>query len=114
MSRYFDLPPDVDNPGPNDGGGSSEGDLTWRFYLYVAGDSPHSRLALSNLHQICEEHLSGRCRVEVIDVLEQPGRALNDGVIVTPTLIKLSPSPVARLMGNLSNRKTVLLVLGLE
>jgi len=60
---------------------------------------------------ICDEHFNGRHELEIVDMLEQPARALADGIIVTPTLLKLLPLPVQRVIGNLSDRDQVVLAL---
>ena len=80
--------------------------------LYVAGDAPNSRRALANVRAICAEHFANHHELEVVDMLEQPARAFMDGVIVTPTLVKLSPLPVRRVLGDLSNTSKVLETLG--
>jgi len=82
--------------------------------LYVAGGAPNSRQAIANLESICAEYLKDGHRLEVVDVLEDPRRAMAEGVLVTPSLTKLSPQPVAQVVGNLSDRKRVLLALGLK
>lgn len=82
--------------------------------LYVVGGAPNSVQALANLGAICQRQLKGNYQLEVVDVLEQPLRALADGVIVTPSLIKLSPLPAAQIVGNLSDQSKVLLALGLQ
>jgi circadian clock protein KaiB len=82
--------------------------------LYVAGGAPNSMLAIANLEAICAEHLKDGHKLEVVDVLENPRRAMADGVLVTPSLTKLSPQPVAQVVGNLSDRSRVLLALGLK
>jgi circadian clock protein KaiB len=82
--------------------------------LYVAGGAPHSNQALANLEAIFEAYAPpDGCRLEVVDVLEEPLRALEDGVFVTPTLVELSPTPV-RIMGTLNEREGVARLLGLE
>ena len=81
--------------------------------LYVAGGAPNSLLALANLEAICREHLKDGHKLEVVDVLEHPGRAMAEGVLVTPSLAKLSPLPAAGVVGNLSDRNKVLHALGL-
>jgi circadian clock protein KaiB len=81
--------------------------------LYVVGGAPNSIQALANLESICQQHLPGHYQLEIVDVLDQPLRALTDGVIVTPSLIKLSPLPVTQVVGNLSDPGKVLLALGL-
>lgn len=82
--------------------------------LYIAGGAPNSVLAIANLEAICREHLKGGYRLEVINVLEHPRRAMAEGVLVTPSLTKVSPLPVANVVGNLSDLNKVLLALGLK
>jgi circadian clock protein KaiB len=82
--------------------------------LYVSGDAPNSVRAIANLEAICREHLKDGYKLEIVDVFEQPVRALADGVLVTPSLAKVSPAPVANVVGNLSDKTTVLLALGIE
>ncbi len=83
------------------------------FRLYVADETPNSARAMANLQSICQEHLQGRYRLEVVDILQEPLRALSEGVLVTPTLVRLSPLPVRKIVGDLSEPATVLLALGL-
>lgn len=80
--------------------------------LYVAGSAPNSVSAIANAQAICEKHFPSGYELEIVDVLDQPLRALTDGIIVTPTLLKLSPPPVQRAVGSLSDTKQVLLTLG--
>ena len=82
--------------------------------LYVAGGAPNSMQAIANLEAICAEYLKGGHKLEVVDVLEDPSRAMAEGVLVTPSLSKLSPQPVAQVIGNLSDKRRVLLALGLK
>jgi circadian clock protein KaiB len=82
--------------------------------LYIVGGAPNSVQAVANLEAICREHLKEGYRLEVVDVLEQPRRALAEGVLVTPSLAKLSPRPVANVVGNLSDRNKVVRALGLK
>jgi circadian clock protein KaiB len=84
------------------------------FRLYIAGDAPNSAQAQTNLNALCETHLPNRYEIEVIDVLVQPMLALKDNVLMTPTLLKLSPLPVRRIVGALSQMQTVLDTLGLQ
>jgi circadian clock protein KaiB len=79
--------------------------------LYVAGNAPNSLSAITNAKAICHEHFAATHELEIIDLLKQPQRALADGIIVTPTLIRLLPLPVRRVIGNLSDSHTVLLAL---
>jgi circadian clock protein KaiB len=87
---------------------------TTLFRLYVADETPNSARAMANLKLICQEHLRGRYRLEVVDILQEPLRALSEGVLVTPTLIRLLPLPVRRIVGDLSEPAAVLRTLGLE
>ncbi len=82
--------------------------------LYVADGAPNSVQAIANLEAICQQHCQENYQLEIVDVLDQPLRALADGVIVTPTLIKLSPLPAMQVVGNLNDKKQVLFALGLE
>lgn len=79
--------------------------------LYVAGGAPNSVRAIANIRAICAEHFALGYELEIVDLLEHPRRALDDGVIVTPTLIRLSPLPVRRLIGNLNDTGQALLAL---
>jgi circadian clock protein KaiB len=82
--------------------------------LYVAGRAPNSVKAIANLEAICRQHLKDGYKLEVVDVCEHPQRALDDGVLVTPSLAKLSPSPGANVIGNLSDTSGVLAALGIH
>ena len=82
-----------------------------RLRLYVAGNAPNSERAIANCRAICDEHFASGHEIEIVDLLQHPKRALADGVIVTPTLLKLSPLPVQRVIGSLSDTNQVLLVL---
>jgi circadian clock protein KaiB len=82
--------------------------------LYIANNAPNSLRAVANLEAICKEHLEDQFKLEVIDVLEYPQRALDDGILVTPSLTKVSPSPAARVVGNLSDKRSVLQALGIK
>jgi circadian clock protein KaiB len=86
----------------------------FKFRLYVAGDAPNSMQAVANLTAICRTHLPGRHEIEIVDVFRDPKRALADGIFMTPTLMKLSPAPIRRIVGTLSRRHPVLQALDLE
>jgi len=86
----------------------------FKFRLYVAGDAQNSARALANLTALCRTHLPDRHEIEVVDVLREPKRALADDILMTPTLIKLEPPPVRRIVGTLSQTQTVLQALGLD
>ncbi len=81
---------------------------TWRLRLYVAGQTPKSIAALANLKRLCEGHLAGRYRVEVVDLLNQPHLARRDGIVVVPTLVRQLPPPIRKIIGDLSNVERVL------
>ena len=80
--------------------------------LYVTGNAPNSLRSSVNARAICEDQGGAPCELEIVNVLEHPERALADGIIVTPTLLKLSPPPIQRMVGDLSDRAQVLLTLG--
>ena len=81
--------------------------------LYIVGGAPNSVQAIANLEAICREYLKDNYKLEVVDILEHPRRALDEGVLVTPSLAKLSPGPAANVVGNLSDKNKVVLALGL-
>jgi circadian clock protein KaiB len=88
--------------------------VLFKFRLYIAGDALNSAQAVANLTALCRAYLPDRYDIEVVDVFRQPKRALLDGIILTPTLVKLAPSPVLRIVGTLSQTQPLLLALGLE
>ena len=83
------------------------------FQIYVAGAAPNSVQALANLYAICRKHFPESHRIEVIDVLKEPLRALAEVILVTPTVVKVSPAPMQQIIGNLSREAEVLRALGL-
>jgi len=85
----------------------------FKLRLYVAGDAPNSVQAVANLGVLCREYLADRHEIEVVDVLREPERALADGVMLTPMLVKLKPEPTRKIIGTLSQTQTVLQTLGL-
>jgi len=89
-------------------------DDTWILRLYVAGQTPNSLTAFTNLKKICEEHLNSRYRIEVIDLQKNPLLAKDHQIIAVPTLIRKLPTPVKKIIGNLSNTEKVLVGLDLR
>jgi circadian clock protein KaiB len=86
----------------------------FKFRLYIAGETPNSMQAVANLKALCRAHLAGQHAIEIVDVFRDPKQALTNGIFMTPTLIKLAPAPVARIVGTLSQPASVLQALGLE
>jgi circadian clock protein KaiB len=82
--------------------------------LYIANHAPNSDRAVVNLAAICKEYLKDHFKLEIIDVLDHPLRALDDGILVTPSLTKVSPAPAAKIIGNLSDKSSVLHALGIK
>jgi circadian clock protein KaiB len=82
--------------------------------LYIAGQTPKSLAALSNLRKICEEHLDGTYRIEVIDLLKNPQLARGHQIIAIPTLVRRLPMPIRKIIGDLSNTDKVLVGLDLR
>jgi len=82
--------------------------LVWELRLYVAGQTPKSRLAYANLKSICEEHLPNQCHIEVVDLRENPRLAMEKQIMATPTLIREFPLPQIVLIGDLSDTKHAL------
>jgi circadian clock protein KaiB len=81
----------------------------WELRLYVAGQTPKSLAALANLKRICEEHLHGQYRIEVIDLMQNPQLAREDQILAIPTLVRKLPEPLRKIIGDLSNQERVLL-----
>jgi circadian clock protein KaiB len=82
--------------------------------LYVAGQTPKSMAAITNLKRICEEYLHGRYVLEVIDLYQQPQLAKGEQIIAVPTLIKKLPEPLRRIIGDMSNTERVLVGLDIQ
>jgi circadian clock protein KaiB len=80
----------------------------WQLRLYVAGQTPKSITALANLKQLCETHLAGRYEIEVIDLLKNPKLAAGDQILAIPTLVRKLPTPIKKIIGDLSNETRVL------
>ncbi len=85
----------------------------YELRLYVAGQTPKSLVAFANLSKICEEHLAGKYRIEVIDLLQNPQLAKGDQILAIPTLVRKLPEPVRRIIGDLSNTERTLVGLDL-
>ena len=86
----------------------------WDMKLYVAGQTVKSLAAFANLKRICEEHLAGLYRIEVIDLLKHPQLAKGDQILAVPTLVRKLPQPVRKIIGDLSNTERVLVGLDLR
>jgi circadian clock protein KaiB len=80
----------------------------WNLRLYVAGQSPRCLAAVRNLNRFCEEHLAGRYRIELIDLLENPRLARDDQILAIPTLVRKLPEPLRKVVGDLSNVERLL------
>jgi circadian clock protein KaiB len=93
----------IDPPGPR-----------FRFELYVADDASNGALAIANLTAFCDAVLPGRHDIEIVDVLKQPQRAVEQGIVMTPTLLKLAPLPVQKIVGTLGQADALQAALGLD
>lgn len=82
--------------------------------LYVTGNTSRSAQAVSNIRRLCEEHLTGRYELEVIDIYQNPGRLAGDQIVAAPTLVKREPFPAQRLVGNLDDSERVMIGLNLK
>jgi len=98
---------------PESGSQGRRGKL-WQLRLYVAGQTPKSLAAFSNLKTICETHLNGRFRIEVIDLFERPHLSKGDQILAIPTLVRKLPQPVRKIIGDLSDTNRVLVGLDLR
>jgi circadian clock protein KaiB len=81
----------------------------WQLRLYVAGQTPRSLAAFSNLKKICENHLKGCYSIDVIDLLERPHLSKGDQILAIPTLVRKLPRPMRKIIGDLSNTERVLI-----
>lgn len=95
---------------PEDQAGPPE----WILRLYIAGQSTKSLAALSNLHRICEDHMVQRYQIEVIDLLQHPQLAEGDQIVAIPTLVRMLPEPIRKVVGDLSNTEKTLVGLQLK
>ena len=85
----------------------------WDLRLYIAGNTAKSNAALENLRAICEEKLRDKYRIEIVDLLKHPDRASSDQILAIPTLVRRMPTPIRKLIGDLSDRERVLMRLNL-
>ena len=102
------VPLDRVEPGPPDD------QYEYELRLYVAGQTPKSLSALRNVQELCDTHLKGRCRVEIVDLLENPHLAQGDQILAIPTLVRKLPPPLRRIIGDLSNTEHTLVGLDLK
>jgi circadian clock protein KaiB len=86
----------------------------WELRLYVAGQTPKCLVAFANLKQLCEAHLAGAYRIEVVDLLKHPQLAQGDQILAIPTLVRKLPEPMKKIIGDLSNTERVLIGLDLR
>lgn len=92
---------------------SMEAAVRWELRLYVAGQTPRSLAALANLKKICESHLRGKYRIEVVDLVQRPELARADQIVALPTLVRKLPPPLKRIIGDLSNQERTLVAMEL-
>jgi circadian clock protein KaiB len=100
------VPPAVATP--------ADRDEVWLLRLYVAGQSPKSLQAVSNLKRLCDQHLPGRHEIEIVDLVEHPSLARDDDILAIPTLVRRLPAPLRKIIGDLSDTERVLVGLRLE
>lgn len=99
-----DIPSPMNGPAP----------ALYELRLYVAGQTPKSLAAFTNLKRICESHLAGQYRIEVIDLLKTPQLAAGDQILAIPTLVRKLPEPIRKIIGDLSNEERVLVGLDVQ
>jgi circadian clock protein KaiB len=95
-------------------GAAARRESGWELRLYVAGQTAKSLTAFANLKRICEEHLGGDYRIEVVDLLKNPQLAKGDQILALPTLVRKLPEPVRKIIGDLSDTERVLVGLDLR
>ncbi len=101
-------------PQPDDQEPAAERDAEWELRLYIAGQSQKSVTAFANLKKFCEAYLAGKYRIKVIDLLEKPQLSVDDQIIAIPTLVRKLPSPIRKIIGDLSNTERMLVGLQLR
>jgi len=89
-------------------------DDQYNLRLYIAGQTPKSLAAVTNLKRLCDTHLAGRYSVEIIDLIDQPQLAITDQILALPTLVRRLPEPLKRIIGDLSKTERVLIGLDIE
>ena len=80
----------------------------WNLRLYVAGQTPRSIAAFANLKRLCEQHLSGRYTIEIVDLLKHPQLAAGDQIVAIPTLVRKLPEPLRKIVGDLRDTERAL------
>ena len=101
-------------PGPEKMNGAAPKAEVWDLRLYVAGQTPKSLNAFANLKRMCEEHVPGRYKIEVVDLLKHPQLAAGDQIVAIPTLVRKLPEPIRKIVGDLSNTERALVGLQLR
>jgi circadian clock protein KaiB len=86
----------------------------WELRLYVAGQSPRSVTALNNLRKICETHLAGKYSIKLIDLMQNPQLSIDDQIVAIPTLVRQLPTPIRKIIGDLSDIERTLVGLQLR
>ena len=104
----------VENVRSKEADSSTTDGEVWELRLYVAGQTPKSLTAFSNLKKLCEAHLPGRYKIEVVDLLKQPQLAAGDQIVAIPTLVRKLPEPLRKIVGDLSNTERALVGLQLR
>jgi circadian clock protein KaiB len=85
-----------------------QSDGRWRLKLYIAGQTPRSLAAFANLKRVCEKYLAGIHEIEIVDLLLHPALAKADQIVALPSLVRLSPLPVKRVIGDLGSEERLL------
>lgn len=103
-----------DPPGTETGAAATDPTVVWDLRLYIAGQTARSVAALANLTRICEEHVPGKYRVEIIDLVAAPQLAQRDQILAIPTLVRQLPKPARKIIGDLSQTERVLVGLDIQ
>ena len=102
-------------PGGQEVSTGSDGETEmWELRLYIAGQTPRSVSAIANLKRLCDEHLPGRYKIELVDLMQHPQLAAGDQIVAIPTLVRKLPEPLRRIVGDLSNTERTLVGLQLR
>ena len=87
---------------------AAESDERWNLRLYVTGRSPKCQRAIDNLRRACEDNLAGRYSIEIVDLLENPRLAVDDQILAVPTVVRMLPKPMRKIVGDLSDTERLL------
>lgn len=108
------MPDAIDDSGPLEAAAAAQATAPYVLRLFISGLSKRSMMATRNIRRICDDHLPGRYQLEVVDIYQEPKRAVEEQIVAAPTLVRLEPSPRRLMVGDMSDERRVLRSLGLQ